>query len=323
MGSFGSVYFGLNKDTGEVMAVKQVQISNINEINTLKRVKALEMEIEILSRFQHVNIARYIGSSIEEGYFNIFLEYEGGGSIAKLIARYGKFKENLVRLYSKQILEGLEYLHVHNVIHRDIKGANVLVNCNGICKLADFGGAKKIYHKENRLHSSINGTPYWMAPEVIMQTGYGRQADIWSFGCTIIEMATGKPPWSECKNAFAAFFFIGQTIDPPQYPDEFSEEGKDFLNLIFKRDPKERANVRVLLNHPFITTKLDNGKKIKLNDSRKCSTVSEWSSLIQCNNLSRDLSQASKRYTTNEKSKIEYNSIANEDEDKKPYVCIK
>ena len=125
-----------------------------------------------------------------------------------MLKKYGTFKETLIRIYTKQILEGLEYLHSHNVIHRDIKGGNVLVDSNGICKLADFGSAKKIYNSSiNEQYKSIIGTPYWMAPEVIKQTGHGRygnyknrKADIWSLGCTIIEMATGKPPWSQYKN---------------------------------------------------------------------------------------------------------------------------
>ena len=91
-----------------------------------------------------------------------------------LLSRYGKFQESLIKIYAKQILEGLEYLHVHNVIHRDIKGANVLVDSNGICKLADFGGAKKIYNDANGIFNSLKGTPYWMAPEVIKQSGHGR-----------------------------------------------------------------------------------------------------------------------------------------------------
>ena len=293
-GSFGSVVFGLNKDTGEVMAVKQVPVYDIAESNTLERIKALEVEIEILSRLQHKNIVRYIGSSCEDEYFNIFLEYEGGGSIAKLIARYGMFKENLVRRYSKQILEGLEYLHAHNVLHRDIKGANVLVDSNGVCRLADFGGATKIYNTANTesgLYSSLKGTPHWMAPEVIRQTGHGRQADIWSFGCTVIEMATGRPPWAEQKNLFAALYIIGQALKLPTFPVDFSEEGKDFLNLIFKRNPNERANVRVLLNHPFITRSLGSQKKIKSNELRRHST------------FIKDPAQYGKQNLNNEKNK--------------------
>eukprot|EP00826_Nyctotherus_ovalis_P001788 TRINITY_DN10317_c0_g1_i7.p1 TRINITY_DN10317_c0_g1~~TRINITY_DN10317_c0_g1_i7.p1 ORF type:complete len:297 (-),score=86.15 TRINITY_DN10317_c0_g1_i7:135-1025(-) len=293
MGSFGNVFFGLNKDTGEVMAVKQVPLVNIAGANTLEKIRALEVEIDILSRLQHKNIVRYIGSSRKKDNLNILLEYEGGGSIAKLIARYGSFKENLVRLYSKQILKGLEYLHAHNVLHRDIKGANVLVDSNGICKLADFGEAKKIYagNSQSCLYSSLKGTPYWMAPEVIRQTRYGRQADIWSFGCTVIEMATGKPPWAEQKNVFAALYFIGQAASPPELPADFSEEGKEFLRLVFRRDPSERPNVRVLLHHPFITTKLGQQKKPENSELRKC------------NSLAKDLRQAAKRYTTNERSK--------------------
>lgn len=305
VGSFGSVVYGLNKDTGEVMAVKQVPIFNIEETNTLERIRVLEAEIEILSRLQHKNIVRYIGSSRESEYFNIFLEYEGGGSIAKLLERYGSFKENLVRLYSRQILEGLEYLHAHNVIHRDIKGANVLVDSNGVCKLADFGGAKKIYRKskdETGLYSSLIGTPYWMAPEVIKQTGHGRQADIWSFGCTVIEMATGKPPWSEQKNIFSALFFIGHSTKPPPFPSNFSNEGKDFLKIIFKRNPGDRANVRELLNHPFITNKLKYKKKSKLNKLRKYNSFTKGTlSTEQTSDILYNCSNSNKR-----KSKVSH-----------------
>jgi serine/threonine protein kinase len=272
-GSFGNVVFGLNKDTGEVMAVKQVPIVDLTEENILEKIKALEVEIELLSQLEHKNIVRYIGSSREQEFLNIFLEYEGSGSIAKLISKYGKFQENLVRIYSKQILEGLEFLHAHNVVHRDIKGANVLVDSNGICKLADFGGAKRIYagaSGEIALLTSLKGTPYWMAPEVIRQTGHGRKADIWSFGCTVIEMATGKPPWSNKKNQFAAMFHIGNTTQPPEFPEDFSEEGKDFLGKILKINPNERSNVRTLLNHPFIVNEFAQKEDLsELNKDKK------------------------------------------------------
>lgn len=102
-------------------------------------------------------------------------------------------------LYTKQILEGLEYLHVNNVIHRDIKAANILLDSKGAIKLADFGSSKKIYGSINTSRS-LCGTPYYMAPEVIRQSGHNRYADIWSLGCTVYELIAGRPPWSEHKN---------------------------------------------------------------------------------------------------------------------------
>jgi len=121
------------------------------------------------------------------------------GSLQSVIEKYAPLSENLVALYTKQILQGLEYLHFHKVIHRDIKGANVLVDRKGICKLADFGTAKVLLEKDDQLNS-LTGTANWMAPEVIQQSGYGRYADIWSLGCTVYEMLTGSPPWAELKS---------------------------------------------------------------------------------------------------------------------------
>lgn len=135
-----------------------------------------------------------------------------GGSIASLVQKYGPIPENLIRVYTLQILEGLEYLHVRNTIHRDIKGANILVDSTGVCKLADFGTAKRIsslVESDTKGISSIKGTVNWMAPEIISQSSLGRYlsslknscllerfCDIWSVGCTVLEMATGKAPWS-------------------------------------------------------------------------------------------------------------------------------
>ena len=122
-------------------------------------------------------------------------------------------------------------------MHRDIKGANILVDKAGTVKLADFGASKKIEDLATvgSGSKSIRGTPYWMAPEVIKQTGHGRPADIWSLACTVIEMATGKPPWSTYTAPVAAMFQIASSKDPPPLPDHLSPEGKDFLLLCFNR----------------------------------------------------------------------------------------
>lgn len=115
----------------------------------------------------------------------------------------------MIRVYSRQILEGLHYLHSHRIVHRDIKGANILIDNNGIAKLADFGAATNLIQSDDN-PKSLHGTPYWMAPEVIHQTGHSRQADIWSLGCTVIEMFTGKPPWNQFKTQVSALFHIGK-----------------------------------------------------------------------------------------------------------------
>ncbi|KAG1359054.1 hypothetical protein COCNU_08G005000 [Cocos nucifera] len=135
---------------------------------------------------------RYLGTVREEDTLNIFLEFVPGGSISSLLGKFGSFPESVIRTYTKQLLQGLEYLHQNGIIHRDIKGANILVDNKGCIKLADFGASKQVAKLATmNAAKSMKGTPYWMAPEVILQTGHSFSADIWSVGCTVIEMATG------------------------------------------------------------------------------------------------------------------------------------
>ena len=124
---------------------------------------------------------------------------------------------------------------MNNVIHRDIKAANILLDSQGTCKLADFGSSKKIYGSLNQNFNSFCGTPYWMAPEVIKQSGHNRYADIWSLGCTVFEMIAGRPPWSEKKD-ISVLLAIAEAKDPPKYPKNISPELKSFFDCCFKRD---------------------------------------------------------------------------------------
>lgn len=138
-------------------------------------------------------------------------------------------------------------------MHRDIKGANILVDNKGCIKLADFGASKQVVELATVTGAkSMKGTPYWMAPEVIRQTGHGLSADIWSVGCTVIEMATGKPPWSQQFQEVAALFHIGTTKSHPPIPDHLSTEGKDFLLKCLKKEPNLRPTATELLQHPFV-----------------------------------------------------------------------
>ena len=168
-------------------------------------------------------------------------------------------REAVIKHYARQLLSGLEYLHENKIIHKDIKGANILVDDNGIVKLSDFGCSKIIektltlYFKENK-NNGIQGSIPWMAPEVVKQTKHGRKSDIWSFGCTILEMITGKPPWCGYKfdNPVAAIMKIGLSEEIPEIPEGISAKLKDFLLGCLHRDPEQRMAIKDLLLHPFL-----------------------------------------------------------------------
>ncbi|KAK1401629.1 Mitogen-activated protein kinase kinase kinase NPK1 [Heracleum sosnowskyi] len=255
-GAFGQVYMGMNLDSGELLAVKQVLIvaNNASKEKAQAHIKELEEEVKLLKNLSHPNIVRYLGTVKEEEALNILLEFVSGGSISSLLGKFGSFPEAVIRMYTKQLLLGLDYLHKNGIMHRDIKGANILVDNRGCIKLADFGASKQVVELATVTGAkSMKGTPYWMAPEVILQTGHSFSADIWSVGCTIIEMATGKPPWSEQYQEVAALFHIGSTKSHPPIPDHLSAEAKDFLLQCLQKEPELRPTACDLLQHPFVT----------------------------------------------------------------------
>ncbi|WCJ36682.1 Mitogen-activated protein kinase kinase kinase YODA [Euphorbia peplus] len=248
-GTFGHVYVGFNSESGEMCAMKEVTLFS-DDAKSKESAKQLMQEISLLSRLRHPNIVQYHGSETVGDRLYIYLEYVSGGSIYKLLQDYGQLGELAIRSYTQQILSGLSFLHSKSTIHRDIKGANILVDPNGRVKLADFGMAKHITGQSCPL--SFKGSPYWMAPEVIKNTGGCNLAvDIWSLGCTVLEMATTKPPWSQFEGV-AAMFKIGNSKDLPAIPDHLSEEGKDFVKRCLQRNPQDRPTASQLLEHPFV-----------------------------------------------------------------------
>ncbi|KAJ1679927.1 Protein kinase of the Mitotic Exit Network, partial [Spiromyces aspiralis] len=171
-GAFAQVYRGLNLKTGQVVAVKQIHLDGFPSKKEAEAAK-------------HPNIVKYLDFNQTESELNIILEYCEGGSLQSVLQRFGQFPEHLVGLYTAQVLLGLEYLHHQGVIHRDIKAANLLSTKDGIVKLADFGVAR---FQEG--HGTVVGSPYWIAPEVIQLNGSTAASDIWSLGCTIIQLVT-------------------------------------------------------------------------------------------------------------------------------------
>ncbi|GAB2283144.1 Mitogen-activated protein kinase kinase kinase 3 [Dionaea muscipula] len=249
-GSFGHVYKGFNSDAGEMCAIKEVRVVGDDQTSR-ESLKQLNQEINLLSQLKHPNIVRYYGSELGDETLCLYLEYVSGGSIHKLLQQYGPLKEPVIKNYTRQILSGLAYLHSRKTVHRDIKGANILVETNGVVKLADFGMAKHVTSCSSVL--SFKGSPYWMAPEVVMNTnGYNLAVDIWSLGCTVLEMATSKPPWSQYAGV-AAIFKIGHSKDIPEIPNNLSKDAKSFLKLCLQRDPSLRPTAAELLGHPFVS----------------------------------------------------------------------
>nr|KYP47925.1 Mitogen-activated protein kinase kinase kinase 1 [Cajanus cajan] len=248
-GSFGTVYEGFTDD-GFFFAVKEVSL--LDEGSQGKQsIFQLQQEIYLLSKFEHENIVRYYGSDKDNSKLYIFLELMSKGSLASLYQKY-RLNDSQVSAYTRQILNGLKYLHDHDVVHRDIKCSNILVDVHGAVKLADFGLAKAT--KFNDVKSS-KGSPYWMAPEVVnlKNQGYGLAADIWSLGCTVLEMLTRQPPYSDLEG-MQALFRIGRGQLPP-IPEYLSKDAQDFILRCLQVNPNNRPTAAQLSAHPFLRKK--------------------------------------------------------------------
>lgn len=254
-GSLGVVVQALDQSNGQLFAVKEVKIDT-NDAADLKFKEALENEIEICSKLKHPSIVTYLGHDYIDERLYIYMEYMVGGSMATVLQQFGAFEESLTARYTKDLLNGLVYLHTQEppVLHRDIKSANVLMGYSAsgaeLCaKLADFGCSKRI---EETLCHTLKGSIPWMAPEVVRNDGYGRMADIWSFGCVVLEMLTARSPWPKFDNPMAAMYRIGMSSETPPVPDTFSDDCRNFIQICLRRDPEERAPAVQLLAYRFV-----------------------------------------------------------------------
>ncbi|CAF3618392.1 unnamed protein product [Rotaria sp. Silwood1] len=252
-GTYGKVYVAHDRYTMKKFAVKEIPMRN--PVYT----DVLENEIKILSTLSHKNIVTYYGSAIDRSkkqpFFQIIMEYVDGGSLSQHLSKFGPFQEQVIKNYTRQLLEGLKYLHENHILHRDIKSANILVNSRGEIKIADFGTSKRLAGLQLCTEDSV-GTLQYMSPDVILvpPMGYGPEVDIWSVGCTVIEMATGKMPYHKIVNTGALILKLGNERQPPDIPQELSDTAKDFLAKCFEPTQK-RPSAKDLLNHPFFKTK--------------------------------------------------------------------
>ncbi|XP_026392685.1 mitogen-activated protein kinase kinase kinase 18-like [Papaver somniferum] len=245
-GSSAVVSMATSQKNGDLFAVKSAE---------LYRAEFLKREERILSTLDCPQIIKYIGSDTtnENGelMYNLFMEYVSGGTLTEAIQEQkGKLDEFSIKSYTGEILRGLNYLHSNGLVHCDIKGRNILIGENG-AKIADLGCAKWMDEVSNS--SRISGTPVFMAPEVARGEEQGCPADIWALGCTIIEMATGRAPWSsDGDDAVSVLYRIAFSGEVPEFPSFLSENAKDFLSKCLERDLKKRWNTNQLLKHPFV-----------------------------------------------------------------------
>eukprot|EP01006_Ploeotia_vitrea_P051351 TRINITY_DN67550_c3_g4_i1.p1 TRINITY_DN67550_c3_g4~~TRINITY_DN67550_c3_g4_i1.p1 ORF type:complete len:736 (-),score=20.64 TRINITY_DN67550_c3_g4_i1:277-2424(-) len=257
-GGWGKVYRAMHQQNGQLIAVKQVHVKKGPSVTN--ELKNLDREITALRSLNHPKIVRYLGLELDEGpestVINILMEFVAGGSIASLLVELQKpFSEKVIQSYTHQILVGLKFLHDNEILHRDIKGANVLIDRRGNVKLSDFGASKRISDLVSKAEGSSNlkGTIKWMAPEVCTGSGGAKASDIWSLGCTVVEMATGESAWPNLSNEWTALFHIGSKKGTPTIPGGLSMEAQDFLDQCFRMEPNDRPTAAQLLEHAWFS----------------------------------------------------------------------
>ena len=242
-GSFGKVYKGVDKRTGQSVAIKIIDVENADD-----EVDDIIQEIAILAGLQSPYVTKYHGSYLKGSDLWIIMEYCSGGSCGDLL-KPGLIPEDYICIIVRELLMGLEYLHSDGKLHRDIKAANILLGANGQVKLADFGVSGQLTATMTKKNTFV-GTPFWMAPEVIKQSGYDHKADIWSLGITALELALGEPPYSDI-HPMKVLFLIPKN-PAPVLDGNFSKDFKDFVHRCLRKEPKERPSARDLLKHPWV-----------------------------------------------------------------------
>uniref|UniRef100_A0A8C1KYB4 non-specific serine/threonine protein kinase n=1 Tax=Cyprinus carpio TaxID=7962 RepID=A0A8C1KYB4_CYPCA len=252
-GAFGKVYKAQNKETGALAAAKVIETKSEEELEDYM------VEIDILASCNHQYIVKLLDAFFYDNKLSIMIEFCPGGAVdATMLELDRGLEEPQIRVICKQMLEALQYLHSMKIIHRDLKAGNILLTLDGDIKLADFGVSAKNTKTLQRRDSFI-GTPYWMAPEVVMcetmkDAPYDYKADIWSLGITLIEMAQIEPPHHEL-NPMRVLLKIAKSEPPTlEKPAKWSMEFKDFLKKALDRNPETRPTAAQLLDHPFVSS---------------------------------------------------------------------
>ncbi|XP_058871909.1 mitogen-activated protein kinase kinase kinase kinase 2-like isoform X1 [Acipenser ruthenus] len=264
-GTYGDVFKARNIKTSEMTAIKVVKLDPGDEISSIQQ------EITMMRECRHQNIVAYYGSYLRNSKLWICMEFCGGGSLQDIYHVTGPLKEKQIAYVCRETLQGLHHLHITGKMHRDIKGANILLTDRGDVKLADFGVAAEINASVAKRKSFI-GTPYWMAPEVAAvekKGGYNQLCDIWAVGITAIELAELQPPMFDLHPMRALMLMSKSNFQPPKLKDKgkWSTEFQNFIKLALNKNPRKRPTAEKLLQHSFMTQMLSRTQVIELLDT--------------------------------------------------------
>ncbi|XP_076005699.1 mitogen-activated protein kinase kinase kinase kinase 2 isoform X2 [Genypterus blacodes] len=264
-GTYGDVFKARNIRTSEMTAIKIVKLDPCDDITSIQQ------EITMMKECKHKNIVAYFGSYHRNTKLWICMEFCGGGSLQDIYHVTGPLKEKQIAYVCRETLQGLYHLHETGKMHRDIKGANILLTERGDVKLADFGVAAEISASVAKRKSFI-GTPYWMAPEVAAvekKGGYNHLCDIWATGITAIELAELQPPMFDLHPMRALMLMSKSNFQPPRLKDKtkWSAGFQSFVKMALIKNPRKRPSAETLLQHPFVTQLLTRNLVIELLDT--------------------------------------------------------
>nr|XP_032811664.1 mitogen-activated protein kinase kinase kinase kinase 5-like [Petromyzon marinus] len=266
-GTYGDVYKARNVQSGALSAIKVIKLESGDDFTVIQQ------EIIMMQECQHINIVAYFGSYLRWDKLWICMEYCGGGSLQDIYHVTGPLSERQIAYVSRETLKGLAYLHSKCKMHRDIKGANILLTDHGEVKLADFGVSAQITATIAKRMSFI-GTPYWMAPEVAAverKGGYNQQCDVWAVGITAIELAELQPPMFDLHPMRALFLMSKSNFQPPRLKDKVKWSGifHNFIKQSLIKNPKKRPTADKLLQDPFVIQPLNRSLATELLDQMK------------------------------------------------------